>query len=87
MTTLEMIKNNIMILYRTHPDVHVNVTLPTSKKVTLFNQPVVIKGVYPHVFQIEERSHGFSMRHTHQYTEVLTGNIEILELKEDLGRL
>jgi len=40
---------------------------------------VVIKGVYPHIFQIEERSSGSTKCHTLQYTDVLLHHIEIVE--------
>ena len=54
MTSLNIIKSKIQRLYKTNPDIHINVAI-TSPKVNLKNEPVVIKGVYPHIFQIEER--------------------------------
>ncbi len=84
MNSIETIKNRIAILYKTNPNIHVNVSLasPRTKKVKLYNQPAVIKGVYPNVFQIEERISGISRYHTHQYVDVLTKSIEILELDD-----
>lgn len=81
MTSLDIIKSKIQRLYKTNPNIHINVSI-TSPKVILENEPVVIKGVYPHIFQIEERSSGAPKRHTLQYTEVLLHHIEIVELGE-----
>lgn len=82
MNSIDRIKGGIAGLYKSNPAVHVNVTLTPSraKKTTLCNQPVVITGVFPNVFQIEEYSSGTPKRYTHQYVDVLTKNIEILEL-------
>lgn len=81
MTSLDIIKNKIQRLYKTNPNIHINVAI-TSPKVNLKNEPVVIKGVYPHIFQIEERSSGSTKCHTLQYTDVLLHHIEIIELGE-----
>lgn len=78
MTSLERIRNSIQKLYDTHPDIRINVQM-THPKVNLKNEPVTIKGVYPHIFQIEERSSGYPKCHTLQYTDVLIKQIEILE--------
>ena len=81
MTSLDIIKSKIQRLYKTNPNIHINVAI-TSPKVNLKNEPVVIKGVYPHIFQIEEKSSGSLKTHTLQYTEVLLHHIEIVELGE-----
>lgn len=78
---LDIIKSKIQKLYKYNPNIHINVSL-TSPKVHLKNEPVVIKGVYPHIFQIEERSTGSPKSHTFQYTDVLQRNVEILEMDE-----
>ncbi len=80
MTSLDIIKSKIQKLYKTNPNIHINVAM-TRPKVELKNEPVVIKGVYPHVFQIEEQSSGFLRRYTLQYTDVLLHQIDILELE------
>ena len=41
------------------------------------NEPAVIRGVYPHVFTIEMTTQG---KQTLQYTDLLMGNVEIVEL-------
>lgn len=81
MTSLDIIKSKIQKLYNTNPNIHIDVAI-TSPKVNLKNEPVVIKGVYPHIFQIEEKSSGSPKTHTLQYTEVLLHRIEIVELGE-----
>lgn len=78
-TSLDIIKSQIKRLYDTHPNIHINVSI-TRPKVDLKNEPVIIKGVYPHIFQIEERSSGSPKCHTLQYADVLTKQIEILEM-------
>ncbi len=86
MNSVDAIRNRIAILYKTNPNIHVNVFLasPRSRKTMLYNQPSVIKGVYPNVFQIEEKTSGVPHCHTHQYVDVLTKNIEILELNDSV---
>lgn len=79
MTALETIKSRIKNLYETNPDIHINISV-THPKISLRNDPVTIKGVYPHVFRIEEVSSGVPKCHTLQYTDVLTKQIEIIEL-------
>lgn len=79
MNSLDIIRTNIQKLYEIDPHIHINVSL-SKPKVLLENQPVVITGVYPHIFQIEERSSGSRKTYTLQYTEVLLKHIEIVEL-------
>jgi len=81
MPSLDIIKSRLLTLYKTQPNIHINVSIP-NPKVCLKNQSVVLKGVYPHIFQIEEKSTGLIRRHTFQYTDLLTGRIEIAELTE-----
>ena len=51
-------------------------------KLILKNAPAVLKGVYPHIFQIEERSSGVPKCHIIQYTEIITKQIELVELND-----
>lgn len=82
MTSLKSIKNTIKKLYLTNPNIHINVSM-TSPKICLQNEPAVIKGVYPHIFQIEEAGSGFPQRRTLTYTDVFTKQIEIVECPLD----
>ena len=81
MNSFNLIKKGILTLYKTNPNIHVNVTI-SNPKVNLKNRSAVIKGVYPHVFQIEDRNGNSVNCHTVSYIDVLTGNVEILELPE-----
>ena len=76
---LEQIRQRILERYRSDPKIRINVSI-AQPKLHLSNVPVEITGVYAHIFQIEENSSGQAKRHTLQYTDVLTHNIEILDL-------
>ena len=80
MSVLEGIKENIHVLYESNPDVHVNVAVKSPRRMTLENLPVTIKGVYPNMFQIEDRSGRIPRQFTHLYTDIITKDIEIHEL-------
>lgn len=79
MTALDIIKNKIKILYETNPNIHINISM-THPKICLRNDPVKITGIYKNVFRIEENSSGSPKCHTLQYTDILTKQIEIVEL-------
>ncbi|MBQ7671106.1 MAG: hypothetical protein IJS45_10375 [Clostridia bacterium] len=80
MDMLSYIKAGIKKLYETHPDVHINVRM-TRPTLTLLNEPVTIISVYRHLFQIQEHSSGYERKYSVPYTDVLTNQVEILELK------
>lgn len=80
MTAIEVTKQRIRALYEQNPHVHISVSINASK-IHLTNEPVRITGVYPHIFQIEERSSGAPKNLTLQYTDVLTDNVKIAELE------
>ena len=82
MNALDNIKNSIRYLYKTNPDIHVNVTLKRPHRKTFYNLPVVIRDVYPHMFQVEYKEGGIARLYMHQYTDIITKDIEILELPE-----
>ena len=82
MNTLEYIKGEIKRLYETDPHIHISVK-KTHPKVLVSGAPVVIKGVYRNIFQIEESESGRPCRHTFGYSDVLIGQVVIEEL--DLG--
>ena len=76
---LQQIRQRILERYRSDPRIRINVSI-AQPKLHLSNVPVGITGVYAHIFQIEENSSGQAKRHTLSYTDVLTHNIEILDL-------
>ena len=79
MNSLNAIKNKVKQLYVTNPNIHINVSL-SQPKIRLRNHPVTIKSVYPNVFRIEDNQDGTSSFHTLQYSEILTKQLEIVEL-------
>lgn len=81
MTELENIKSKIKDLYENSPEIHINVMISHPKTV-IKNDVATIKGVYSHVFRIEEHSKDTPQCHTIQYTDIMTGRIEIAELKK-----
>lgn len=76
---LQQIRQRIWERYQSDPKIRINVSIK-QPKLHLSNVPVEITGVYTHIFQIEENSSGQAKRHTLSYTDVLTHNIELLEL-------
>ena len=83
MNTLSIIKSKIQELYQSNPNIHIHVSI-AKPRIILKNEPVVIKGVYPHIFQIEEQYGDTVKCHTLQYADILTKNIQILELDDQL---
>ena len=83
MNSIDLIKSKILSMYKTNSRVHVNISMGNPKKY-LRNIPAVIKAVYPHVFQLEDCSANSSGCHTFQYVDVLTKNIEIIELANSM---
>ena len=81
MDAFDIIKYKLRVLYETNPQVHVNFKM-THPKIDLKRSPAVIRGIYPHVFRLEECTTGTPLCHTLQYKDILTGQIEIVELKE-----
>ncbi len=79
---LDNIRDRIVALYATHPNIHVNVTVKRPYKTKLSNLPVEIKGVYPHMFQVEYCGEGNVKQYMHQYTDLITKEVEILELSD-----
>lgn len=82
MNALDSLREKIRGLYETNPNIHVNITIQ-HPKLCLKNDPAVIKEIYPRVFRLEEYSSGIPKCHTVQYAEVLTKQIQIVELEEN----
>jgi len=76
---LEQIRQRISERYLSDPNIRINVSL-RQPRLHLNNVPVKITGVYRHIFQVEEVSSGLPKRHALQYTDVLTHDIELLDL-------
>ncbi len=81
MSTEEKIIKQIKALYEANSIIHVDVSL-SKPKFVIKNAEVRIRGVYPHIFQLEENTGARTICHTVQYTDVMIGNIVIQELKK-----
>ena len=76
---LEQIRRRISERYRSDPNIRINVSL-RQPRLHLCDVPVRITGVYRHIFQVEEDSSGQPKRHALQYADVLTRDIELLDI-------
>ena len=76
---LQQIRQRISERYLSDPNIRINVSL-RQPRLHLNNVPVRITGVYRHIFQVEETSSGQPKRHALQYADVLTHDIELLDL-------
>ena len=81
MSSLDVIKQKINRLYQTHTEIHISVSM-SHPKVSVQNDVATIKGIYPHIFQIEEYSSDTPKCHTIQYADILTRSVKISELGE-----
>ena len=79
MSEIQQIRQRISDRYKSNPKIRINISI-SQPKLHLSNIPAKITGVYAHIFQIEETTDGQVRRHTMQYADVLTHNIEILDL-------
>ena len=79
MNTLNAIKAQVQTLYKTHPNIHMNVTIPGGK-IHLKKHPVTITSVYPNIFSVEDRTTDPASTHIVQYVELMMGHVEIVEL-------
>ena len=80
MNNIDSIKNKIKMLYETNPKIHINIQ-STRPKLILNNVYVIIKGVYPNIFCVEELGVEHPKTFSFQYVDILIGKIEISELK------
>ena len=76
---LEQIRQRISERYQRDPGIRVNISL-RRPRLQLRDVPVKITGVYRHIFQVEEALHGQPRRYALQYADVLTHDIELLDL-------
>ncbi|MBQ6017684.1 MAG: hypothetical protein IJI83_05535 [Oscillospiraceae bacterium] len=86
MNQLEIVKSKIAALYKVHPNVHVNIKLKDHKKGEITNLPVVIKALYANMFEVEDRNAKPPKTYVYQYVDVITKEIEILEIANSIPR-
>lgn len=75
--SVEEIKKTVEEIYNSNPRVHINLNLARKK---LSNVEVLIKSVHPRFFIIEHDDGGYIARYTVRYDELLTSEVEVLEL-------
>ena len=80
--TLTERKIRLKKLYETHPEIHISIN-SNRPKINLINELAIIKGVYPHIFQIEVKENNQIKSYYMQYEDVLIKKIEISELKRN----
>ena len=79
MTAIEKIKARINQLFKENNAIHITITL-SHPRIYLSDTPVIISGVYPHVFRVEEFGVENPKSYTLQYTDLLTNSVSIKEL-------
>ncbi len=79
MATLDSIKNKIIRLYETDPNIHINVNI-TSPRINLTGISAVILDVYPNLFRLRETNGDNKKSYTVQYKDVLLNRVQIIEL-------
>lgn len=87
MNQAEIIKDYIIYLYKHHPNIHVNIRSKQLRDQEFRNVPVTITGVYPNIFEIKEKNEKKPKRYTFQYVDVVTREIEVIELSGLLQKL
>ncbi|MBQ7849997.1 MAG: hypothetical protein IJ343_09770 [Clostridia bacterium] len=73
--TIESVRERIRALYERAP--HIRISMAAAHSRLVQDSQVVIVGVYPHVFCVEEPVGGTLQRHTFQYADVITRRIVI----------
>ena len=73
--SVEEIRGLILARFQHQPRVSISVQMPHSRLAQ--SSQVVITGVYPHIFCVEERIGDAVQRHAFQYVDVLTRRVEI----------
>lgn len=77
---IDSIRRKIYDLHKSKETIHINVSI-SRPRVNLENREVQIVGVYPHIFQIREIGAENHRVYTVQYVDVITKQVEILELE------
>lgn len=85
MTTLSHIRSHIMYLFKTNPEVHIDISNRRDRK-HLTDVPAVITGVYPNIFTAKISENDVEKKYAFQYGDLLTNNMEIKELTELIQR-
>ncbi len=79
MDTPDTVKERLQRLYEKDPHIHITMIMPRAK-ISVKNAPVVITGIYRHIFQVEQTDAPRPTRYSVQYAELLNGQVQIPEL-------
>lgn len=79
MTTLSIIKSQVMYLFETNPKVHIDISNRSDRK-HLVNVPATITAVYPNIFTARLKEDGIERECIFQYVDLLTHTMKIKEL-------
>ncbi len=78
MTAMEKIKARVKELFLLGDKIHVTITL-SHPRIHLNDAPCIIKGVYPHIFVVEQIGADIPSSYSLQYTDLLTECVKIKE--------
>ena len=81
MTTLSLIKSQVMYLFMTNPKVHIDIANRSDRK-HLTNVSAIITAVYPNIFTARLKEDGVERDYNFQYVDLLTHTMEIKELNK-----
>ncbi len=82
MNPLETIREKMKRLKDKDPNIHVNVTI-SRPKIRLDNTPAQILDIYPNVFRLRDIAQ--DKLYTVKYSDILTGQVKIIELSGTKG--
>lgn len=73
------IRGRIQTRMKTNPKIRFSTNMPQTR-LKLDRVEGVIVGAYTHIFQVDEASTGRKLRHTLQYTDLISGHVKIENL-------
>lgn len=76
---MKNIRERVQARMKTNPKIRFSTCMPQTR-LKLDKVEGVIVGAYTHIFQVDEESTGRKLRHTLQYTDLISGHVKIEEL-------
>lgn len=81
MNQIEIVKSNILALYRSQQVVHASIRTQRSATENQDLHKIVVKAVYTNIFVVEDMNAPKPQTYTFQYVDVITKDIDIKELE------
>lgn len=78
MNQIEIVKSNILALYRSQQVVHASIR---TRRSATEHQKLIVKAVYTNFFEVEDMNAPKPKTYTFQYVDVITKDIDIKELE------